>query len=488
MRRSLRLVRVSCVLPIKALKSSFVAAAIVVSAAGVHAQDLDAGAPLADIHGVATTSQLADLATAAQSVSTAQTLSASAVYVQGMEAILSPRIATRSTNSQTVRSGDTVETVLKRAGAPRDQVGQAVYAMRDLFDGRSLRVGQNITAFLDGDEEDASLVGFALEPDKARTVYVWQSETGEFTAREMEVPTTKRLAVAKGEISTSLYVDALAQGASPQLVANIANLLAYSVDFQREIYPGDPFEIMFEEFVTPDGDQVRTGEIHYVRFAPQQRRNLEYWRFTTEDGQVGFYDAVGESAKRFLMKTPINGARLSSNFGRRRHPVLGYTRMHKGTDFAAPRGTPIYAAGDGVVERANRFGSYGNYIRIRHANGYKTAYAHLDRFHSRARNGRRVSQGEVIGYVGTTGRSTGPHLHYEVLRNGSHINPMSMRAPTGRKLSDAERENFVVERQIIDSLRLEADPLTTATNAPAEPGPSDLAARTAPGPDPFGQG
>lgn len=405
-----------------------------------------------------------------------------AAEVDAMAQILAPMVSTQRTQIMRVRSGDTVERVLIRAGAPRAEAGLAIAAMGGLYDARSLRAGQSITVFMGDGPDGVVLAGLSIESDPTRSVQVSRTAAGVFVGRALDVPVTTRLAVAQGVVETSLYVDALDAGASPQIVADIANLLAYSVDFQREIYPGDPFEILFEEMVTPDGRQVGTGDFLYVRFEPQQRRNLEYWRFEGANGQVGFYGSTGESAKRFLMKTPINGARLSSSFGPRRHPVLGYNRMHKGTDFAARTGTPIYAAGDGVVERANRFGSYGNYILIRHANGYKTAYAHLNGFARNIRAGRRVTQGQVIGYVGATGRVTGPHLHYEVLRNGVHINPMSMRAPTGRTLDGDELDGFLVEREIIDQMR------RAAGGGPARQddggtGPASLAARSAPGPD-----
>ena len=185
-----------------------------------------------------------------------------------------------------------------------------------------------------------------------------------------------------------------------------------------------------------------------------QLAKREFYRFTTEDdGLTDFYDANGEAARKFLMKTPINGARLSSHYGKRKHPVLGYTKLHKGTDFAAPRGTPIYAAGNGVIERASRWSSYGNYIRIRHANGYKTAYAHLNGYAKGIKSGKRVKQGDVIGYVGTTGRSTGPHLHYEVLVNGKQVNAMRLDLPTGRKLTGDMLEQFKAEKARIDAIR-----------------------------------
>ncbi|MEL6782689.1 MAG: M23 family metallopeptidase, partial [Pseudomonadota bacterium] len=174
----------------------------------------------------------------------------------------------------------------------------------------------------------------------------------------------------------------------------------------------------------------------------------------SDDGVTDYFDPNGESATKFLMKTPINGARLSSRFGKRRHPISGYTRMHKGTDFAAATGTPVYAAGHGTVERASRYGGYGHYVRIRHANGYKTAYAHLSRYGSGIKSGRRVRQGQVIGYVGSTGASTGPHLHYEVIVNGKHVNAMSLRLPTGRKLSGDMLDEFLTTKREIDAVRV----------------------------------
>jgi len=191
--------------------------------------------------------------------------------------------------------------------------------------------------------------------------------------------------------------------------------------------------------------------------APRGREKA-YYRFESRDGEIGYYDAQGHSAKRFLMKTPVKGARISSGFGRRFHPILGYTRMHKGVDFAARRGTPVMAAGNGVIERASRYGSYGNYIRIRHANGFKTAYAHLSRYRHGSRKGRRVTQGQIIAYVGATGRATGPHLHYELLKHNHQVNPMTIKVPTGRKLGPAELKRFAQEKARIDQLVESARP------------------------------
>jgi murein DD-endopeptidase MepM/ murein hydrolase activator NlpD len=202
-----------------------------------------------------------------------------------------------------------------------------------------------------------------------------------------------------------------------------------------------------------------------------------FYRFKpSDDGQVDYFDENGQSAKKFLMKTPINGARLSSGFGNRKHPILGYTKLHKGTDFAAPRGTPIYAAGNGVVQRAGPNSTYGNYIRVKHANGYETAYAHLNGYAKGIKKGVSVRQGQVIGYVGTTGQSTGPHLHYEVYISGKAVNAMRLKLPTGRKLAGEQFDLFKAERDRIDAIRAaesakgqlvaEAKPVAPSLQAP----------------------
>ena len=215
---------------------------------------------------------------------------------------------------------------------------------------------------------------------------------------------------------------------------------SYSIDFQRDIQPGDQFEVLFDQEVNENGDVVRSKGVRFAMLTVSGQE-IPIYRFETEHG-TDYYDPSGESIRRLLMRTPIDGARMSSGFGMRQHPILGYSRMHQGVDFAAPTGTPIYAAGNGVVEMAGWNGGYGNFVRIRHSGGIKTAYAHLNDFKSGLSQGDRVSQGDVIGYVGTTGQSTGPHLHYEVLRNGEQVDPMSLDLPTGDVLEGDERERF----------------------------------------------
>ena len=229
-------------------------------------------------------------------------------------------------------------------------------------------------------------------------------------------------------------------------------IYSFDVDFQRELQPGDSFEVLYEALFENDGSLAKTDGVLYASLTLSGQR-LDMYNFTPHSGHSDFFDSKGQSVRKTLMRTPIDGARLSSRFGMRKHPVLGYSRLHKGTDFAAPRGTPVYAAGDGVVESAGRNGAYGKYVRIRHNSTYKTAYAHMRRIAKGMRRGKRVRQGQVIGYVGSSGRSTGPHLHYEVLRGGRQVNPLKIKLPSGEKLKSADLESFERERARINTLR-----------------------------------
>lgn len=367
---------------------------------------------------------------------------------------------------------ETLIDVLDRMGADRRQSNGAVHAAAKHIDMRRLRPGQKVTAYFEqavaADEADPILAGLTFHPEPGRRVLVNKTSTGAWVSRELQAKLIPSHEKVGGTINSSIYELARSQGAGDQQVVDFAEIFAYDVDFQREIRPGDTFEIAYETFSDERGDKIKAGNVLYASLnGTRVKRN--FYRFTTtDDGITDYYDEKGQSARKFLMKTPINGARLSSHFGRRRHPVLGYTKMHKGTDFAAPRGTPIYAAGNGVIERASRWGSFGHYIRIRHANGYKTAYAHLNGYAKGIKKGRRVKQGQVIGYVGTTGRSTGPHLHYEVMVNGKHVNAMRLKLPTGRKLKGDMLDAFKVEKARIDAVRGTLPPYTAEHAASAD--------------------
>lgn len=361
-----------------------------------------------------------------------------------------PELVKRTTK---LKRRSTLIDALISLGADHGQANRALSVLYDnkFIDPRRVQAGLPITAYFNA--SDNELVAISLKPDTDRSIYARRLSDGEFLAANLTVklkPAYKRLSA---EINTSLYDAALEAGGADQQVVDFAQIFAFDIDFQREIHPGDQFEILYESLVDERGNVVRAGN---VLFASLNGRALDraYYRHTPEDDNISdYFTRDGKAATRFLMKTPINGARLSSSFGRRRHPISGYSRLHKGTDFAARSGTPIFAAGHGTVERASRYGGYGNYARIRHANGYKTAYAHMSRYGPGVKKGRRVRQGDIIGYVGSTGASTGPHLHYEVLINGKHVNAMRLKLPTGRTLEGEFLTAFERTRQELDMLR-----------------------------------
>ncbi len=313
--------------------------------------------------------------------------------------------------------------------------------------------GQPVSLDFARDGSGARLIGVAFSAQPGVSVTANLKSSGGFAARQVQTPLNLEVARISAPVDTNLYASALARGATEHEIAELATAFGYDVDFQRDVRPGDHFELMFERYFDDGGRTVRTGDLLFIALDTSEGTKTLYAFRGPDDAAYDWYDANGHSARRSLMKTPVNGARLSSNFGLRINPVLGYSMMHRGTDFAVPVGTPIMAAGEGVVERAGPSGAYGNYIRLRHDGVYETAYAHLSGFAAGIHPGTRVAQGQIIGYVGTTGRSTGPHLHYEVLKDGSQINPMGLRLADGRDLRGADLAMFQAERARIDGMR-----------------------------------
>jgi murein DD-endopeptidase MepM/ murein hydrolase activator NlpD len=353
-----------------------------------------------------------------------------------------------------VKSGDSLGPLLQDNGLSGAEAYRITQAFADVYQPRNVRVGQTFDLFFKGD----TFENLTFRPSVEKTVFVERKEEG-FEARELTAEFKYQTLAVKATIENSLYLDATRLGAPDKVVAQFANIYEYSVDFQRDIQPGDEFEMFFEVAKDRKGNIIKAGDLLYTSFAPRGK-TMEYYLYEDKKGRENFYDAEGKTAKRKLRATPINGARLSSSFGRRKHPILGYRKMHAGVDFAAPRGTPILAAGSGTVERANRYGSFGNYIRIRHSDGYKTAYAHLSKFARGIRAGAYVKQDQVIGYVGTTGRSTGPHLHYEVHLNGKKINPRRLSQLSGKPLAKSEKPAFANRRAEIDAMRKKSETIT----------------------------
>ncbi len=350
---------------------------------------------------------------------------------------------------------ETLTELVTRLGASPEDAARALQVVyqNDLLDPRKLRPGLNVDVHL----ENGALEALTIHAEPIRKLMIERvSASADWRATELKARVSEATLRVAGSIDTSIYDAARALGADDQHVVDFAGAFAYDVDFQREIYPGDTFEMLFKAQVDERGQRVAGGEILYAALNGKALTR-GFYRFTpSDDGVADYYDMIGESATKFLMKTPINGARISSGFGKRRHPISGYSKLHKGTDFAAPTGTPVYAAGHGTIEKASRYGGYGNYVRIRHANEYKTAYAHLSRYGKGMKPGKKVRQGDVIGYVGSTGASTGPHLHYEVYVKGKPVNAMGLKLPTGRKLAETPGvfAEFEAERDRIDALRL----------------------------------
>ncbi len=337
----------------------------------------------------------------------------------------------------TIDRGDTLADVLAHAGLDNTTSHNVAQAMHPVFNPRYLRAGQKVELAYDAlgvNGEPLILSGISMEISPGHTVSVTRQADGGFSAKEIMAETHSEFARATGTISSSLYEEAVKQGVPLDVLTAMVRLFSYDVDFQRDIHPGDSFALMYEQEVTDDGRPVRTKAIHLAEMT-LRGTPLKFYAFQHDDGDYGYYNEKGEGVRKALMRTPVNGARLTSSFGSRRHPILGYTRMHKGVDFGAPTGTPIMAAGDGVIEKRGRWGSYGNYIRIRHGSNYSTAYAHLSRYARGINVGTRVKQGEIIGYVGATGGATGPHLHYEVMHAKKQVNPMTIKFPASKKLN-----------------------------------------------------
>jgi len=363
------------------------------------------------------------------------------------------------TVSQTLTAGrgDTLAGLLKQAGAASDDRFAAITALKEYFNPRKFRKGQDIQISYRVESPDGSadvakigtFIGFSLRPDPTTEVRVERDEQGNFQSTIADRPLTHSLARADGIIESSLYVAGRKSGLSSSALAELIRAYSWDVDFQRDIRKGDAFQVMYEQVRDDDGALVKSDDILFATLT-LSGKSVSVYRFKTADGNINYYNENGQSARKALMRTPIDGARLSSGFGKRKHPILGYTKQHTGVDFAAPRGTPIYAAGNGSISFAGTKGGYGRYIRIRHNGTYSTAYAHMKGFASGMRTGTRVNQGQIIGYVGTTGRSTGPHLHYEIIKNGRPTNPMRVKMPSGEKLAGKQLEKFRQTRTEID--------------------------------------
>ncbi len=346
-----------------------------------------------------------------------------------------------------IQKNDTLETILRKFKVKNEDVKNISDKLKqkkfaNIYSGKKLNL---VIKKLEG--EVNTVVNIIYKVNNTTSIEIRKSKN-DFVITENILQLYKKEVVVRNIIKNNLYSSAMEVGIEPNIIVEFARVFGFEVDFQRDIRKGDWFEILYEKF-EDDNNKVRdTGKIIYASmYVNGEEINLYNFKYNNEEE---FYDIKGKSITKSLMKTPINGARLSSSFGMRKHPILGYNKMHRGTDFAAPSGTPIMASGSGIVTRARWCGGGGNCVKIKHNSTYQTIYAHMKAFAKGIKEGRKVKQGQTIGYVGSTGLSTGPHLHYEVIVNGKKVNSQKLKLPSGKTLRGEERKQFEIDRIKID--------------------------------------
>ncbi len=316
----------------------------------------------------------------------------------------------------------------------------------------TLKINQKINFTINKKDNKISKFTFPLSKTK-KILLIRELENDKFISKDIVTNLIKRIVYKEGKITQSLYRSAIRKKIPANIIVEFARIYGFQIDFQRDIRRNDTYQIIYEVFEDDNKKVFNTGNIIFADLNLSNQSNAFY--FFNDNGEEGHYDINGKSVQKALMKTPINGARLSSKFGMRKHPIDGYNKMHRGTDFAAPEGTPIMASGDGIVIKASWCGGGGNCVKIKHNSSYSTVYAHLSKFAANIKKGTRVKQGQTIGYVGSTGKSTGPHLHYEVIFNGKRINSQTLKLPSGKILKNKSRKMFEVSKLKINVLKSE---------------------------------
>ena len=335
-----------------------------------------------------------------------------------------------------VKQGQTFSSILNNYNFLDRKIFEINTELSKFFDLRKLKVNQKIIFYEDINNE-VKKIEIVVDLDTILEISL---------NKEVKIKKTKLRKISFEEskefvILNSLYSDGIKNNLSPDILIKLIKLFSFDLDFQRDIKVNTLVSVSYGVSEIVKNNKIEYNDINYALISINGKK-LEYFKFLTDDGYTDYFNRDGKNVKKSILKTPLDGARISSNFGMRKHPISGYNKMHKGVDFAAPTGTPIYAGGNGIVEFIGNNGGYGKYIRIRHNNEYKTAYAHLSRYEKGISKGVRVNQGETIGYVGSTGNSTGPHLHYEILYQNKHINPLKLKLPSGKILTGKELQRF----------------------------------------------
>ena len=351
-----------------------------------------------------------------------------------------------------ISNGETFDNILKQYSINEKEISNLKKKLSKKININQLKTDQQIQLVLD--QKNNLVKEFIFKISSTEKIYLTRDlETNDFNQKILITSLNKTILYKENIILESLYKSAVQQKIPPNIIIEFARVYGFQVDFQRDIRKRDSFQVMYEVFVDDNKKIIETGNILYANLILSGENNSLY--YFDKDGSEGHYDKNGKSIKKALMKTPINGARLSSSFGMRKHPIDGFNKMHRGTDFAAPMGTPIMASGDGVIKKAGWCGGGGNCVVIRHNSTYQTVYAHMSKFAEGIRSGVRVKQAQVIGYVGSTGKSTGPHLHYEVIVNGERINSQTLKLPSGKILKGNERKLFETKKIKLDVLKSE---------------------------------
>ena len=351
-----------------------------------------------------------------------------------------------------IRSGETFDTILESYSIEKKEIIKIKNSLKKKTNLNKLNTKQIIKFSLD--KTDNKIKEFTFQVSKTQKIFLLRNnENDSFKEEILSIKLDKKIIYKENIILQSLYKAATDQRIPVNTIVEFARIYGFQVDFQRDIRKQDKFQIMYEIFLNEKKEIVETGEILFANLKLSGQDNSLY--YFDNQGSEGHYDKNGKSVKKALMKTPINGARLSSPFGMRKHPIDGYNKMHRGTDFAAPMGTPIMASGDGVVKKAGWCGGGGNCVKIKHNSTYQTVYAHMSKFARGIKSGVRVKQGQTIGYVGSTGKSTGPHLHYEVIVNGKKVNSQKLKLPSGKILKGDERKLFETKKIKLDVLKSE---------------------------------
>ena len=351
-----------------------------------------------------------------------------------------------------IKSGETFDKILKNYSIEKIEITKIKNALKKKVDLNKLNTKQVIQFSLD--KTNNKIEEFTYQISNTQKIFLKRNiNEDNFVKEIISIKLNKKIIYKENLIIESLYKAATEQKVPPNTIVEFAGIYGFQVDFQRDIRRNDKFQILYEIFLNEKNEIIETGEILYANLKLSgQDNNLYYFDYK---GSEGHYDKNGKSVKKALMKTPINGARLSSPFGMRKHPIDGYNKMHRGTDFAAPMGTPIMASGDGIVKKAGWCGGGGNCVKIKHNSTYQTVYAHMSKFARGIKPGVRVKQGQIIGFVGSTGKSTGPHLHYEVIVNGKKVNSQKLKLPSGKILKGKERKLFETKKIKLDVLKSE---------------------------------